>query len=342
MVGFLSEKQKVELRAEHRVEDKSRYADRIKAILMLDAGYSAAKVAELLLMDEKSVGNYRRRYEAGGLEELCVDEYDGKLCRLDAAELDVLETELRSKVYLTAAAVSKFIEQQFDVKYAVSGIAALLHRIGFSYKKPKVIPGKANPEAQREFLDRLNELKEAKSPEDKLLFMDGVHPQHNSVPAYGWLPVGEETPLKTNTGRRRVNLNGALDAETHDIQVCEFDTLDAVTIIMFFQMLEKRYPKAKKIYIVLDNAGYYKGKLIQEFLTTSRIELIYLPAYAPNLNLIERVWKFFKKKVLANRYYEAFLEFKEACLSFFNKQHWRSLKKELSALLTDNFQIVGA
>ncbi|MEI8285277.1 MAG: IS630 family transposase [bacterium] len=342
MVEFLSEKQKRELKAEHRLEDKSRYADRIKAILLLDSGYTAAKVAELLLMDEKSVGNYRRRYEDGGLEELCVDEYDGKSCRLDESQLDELEKELRSKIYLTTAAVGNVIEERFGVHYCVSGITGLLHRIGFSYKKPKVIPGKANAEAQLEFLDRVNELKEAKSPNDPLLFMDGVHPQHNSLPAYGWLPVGEETPLKTNTGRKRLNLNGALDSETHEIHVHESETLNGITTIVFLMELEKRYPKAKNIYIIVDNAGYYKSELVQEFLRTSKIKLIYLPPYAPNLNLIERVWKFFKKKVLANRYYESFLEFKEACLDFFSRKNWRSLHGELASLLTENYQIIGA
>ena len=52
----------------------------------------------------------------------------------------------------------------------------------------------------------------------------------------------------------------------------------------------------------------------------SKIELLYLPPYAPNLNLIERVWKFFKKKVLANAYYGSYLESKHACLNFLRKE----------------------
>jgi len=73
-----------------------------------------------------------------------------------------------------------------------------------------------------------------------VLSMDGVHPQHNSVPAHGWLPKGEETKLRTNTGRKRINLNGALDSETHQIYVREDQTLNAVTTIEFLMMLEAR------------------------------------------------------------------------------------------------------
>lgn len=172
--------------------------------------------------------------------------------------------------------------------------------------------------------------------------MDGVHPQHNSLPSYGWLPTGEETKLKSNTGRQRANLSGALDSESHEVIVEEHKTLNAESTISFFKLLERRYPDAPNIYIILDNAGYYKGEKIKEYLKDSRIKLLFLPPYAPNLNLIERLWKFFKKMVLYNQYYETFAQFRSACLSFFHKKNLRKYRHELNSLLTDNFQIVSA
>ncbi len=74
------------------------------------------------------------------------------------------------------------------------------------------------------------------------------------------------------------------------------------------------------MYLVHDYAGYYKGEKIREFLKGSRIEILFLPPYSPNLNLIERLWKFFKKKVLHNKYYEKIEQFPEACLSFSTKR----------------------
>jgi transposase len=152
----------------------------------------------------------------------------------------------------------------------------------------------------------------------------------------------EETKLKSNTGRQRANISGALDAETHEAHVQEHVTLNAETTIKFFKFLENKNPKAPSIYLILDNAGYYKGEKIREYLKTSRIKLVFLPPYAPNLNLIERLWKFFKKKVLYNQYYKTFLEFRDSCLSFFKKSNLNKFKKELSSLLTDHFQIVSA
>jgi transposase len=95
-----------------------------------------------------------------------------------------------------------------------------------------------------------------------------------------------KTKLKSNTGRQRANLSGALDSETHEVIVQEHKTLNAEATISFFRILERRCPGAGVIYIILDNAGYYKVEKIREYLKTSRIKIIFLPPYAPNLNLI--------------------------------------------------------
>ena len=133
-----------------------------------------------------------------------------------------------------------------------------------------------------------------------------------------------------------------MDAETHEVHIQEHVTLNADTTINFFKFLEGKYPTAPKIYLILDNAGYYKGQKIEEYLENSRIELVKLPPYAPNLNLIERLWKFFKKKVLYNQYYKTFSVFREACLAFFKKSNLKKFKQELDSLLVDRFQIVSA
>jgi transposase len=76
-----------------------------------------------------------------------------------------------------------------------------------------------------------------------------------------------------------------------------------------------------------------------EYVKTSRVKIHYLPPYAPNLNLIERLWKFFHKKTLYNHYYPTYLEFKTASLDFFENMH--QYQDELDTLLTENFHIIG-
>ncbi|MDV7400729.1 IS630 family transposase, partial [Arthrospira platensis SPKY1] len=109
------------------------------------------------------------------------------------------------------------------------------------------------------------------------------------------------------------------DIETMTAQVRFDDTINAASTIALFAQIEAAYPEANKITIILDNARYYRSKIVAEYLEHSRIELKFLPPYSPNLNLIERFWKFFKKQVLYNQYYETFSRFKSACEDFFDQ-----------------------
>ena len=109
--------------------------------------------------------------------------------------------------------------------------------------------------------------------------------------------------------------------------------------IDLFEQIERTNPSAKRITIICDNARYYRSKAVAEYLKTSRIDLLFLPPYSPNLNLIERFWKFFKRQVLYNRYYEAFNDYKKACKRFFDELD--SYTSQLHSLLTENFEIIG-
>jgi len=185
-----------------------------------------------------------------------------------------------------------------------------------------------------------NLLSVAKQPEDLILFMDGVHPQHNPVMACGWIKRGVEFPIKSNTGHQRLNVNGAVNIDSLDT-VCRFyDTINGEATIDLFKVIEERYPEAGTIHIIYDNVRYYRSKEVSEFLETSRIEFVFLPPYAPNLNLIERYWLYFKKVVLYNHYCETFKDFKTACENFFSEpeKHVDNLR----SLLTENFQIIDA
>ena len=167
--------------------------------------------------------------------------------------------------------------------------------------------------------------------------MDAVHTQHNSVPAYAWIETGKEKEIKTNTGRERININGVYSPMDHEIIVKQFETINAQATIELFKMIEKKHPELYKIFIISDNAKYYKAKIVYDFLETSKIKIISLPPYSPNLNLIERLWKLMKKRVLYNKYYEKFNKFKQAIDSFFRKKV--KLKIELESLMKENFHI---
>ena len=106
-----------------------------------------------------------------------------------------------------------YIKKNFDVTYSISGVTALLHSLGFTYKKTKAVPGKANKEAQELFIIEYGRLKS----EGKIYFADSTHPMHNPVISYGWIKKGEGFEVLTNCGRHRLNINGAVDIESLDV-----------------------------------------------------------------------------------------------------------------------------
>jgi transposase len=329
-----------DLREAHSELREKRDADRVKAIILLGSGWSATDVAEALLIDRNTIRSYYRKYKKGGLDKLLQTKHVGSASFLSVSQANELDEYLQENLHLTAKSVAAYIKKRWQVCYSERGVTALLHRLGYVYKKPKLIPGKANAKAQLEFLEKYEQLKQDKQPDDLILFMDGVHPQHNPVMACGWIKRGVEFPIKSNTGRQRLNVNGAVNIDSLET-VCRFyDTINGAATIDLCKAIEEHDLKAGSIYIICDNARYYRSKEVRQFLETSRIELLFLPPYAPNLNLIERYWKYFKKVILYNHYYETFKEFKIACENFFSEpeKHVDNLRP----LLTENFQIIGA
>ena len=334
----LSERELAHLRSAHRHTREKRQADRLKAVYLLGRGWTVSQVAEALLLDPGSVRNHFRRYREGGAEALMQDPPGGSEARLNEDQLLKLDVHLSEQLYPRAKDVAHYVAEEFKVDYSLRGITHLLRRLGYVYKKPKLIPGKADGEAQEGFVKEYEKLKENKNKEDPLYFIDATHPHHNPVAGYGWIKRGEDYPIPSNTGRRRLNINGAFNIESLESVVRYDETINAQSTIALFQQLEQRHPQAEKIYAICDNARYYRSGMVVEYLQTSRIELIFLPPYAPNLNLIERYWKFFKKKILCGKYYETFQEFREACDAFFASQ--RTYISELRSLMTEKFEII--
>lgn len=336
---YLSQQELDELEFEHRHTSDKRYADRLKAVYLLGSGWQVSQVAQALMIDRESVRNHHKRYRKGGLMALQRQDAGGSDCALNSEQREQLGDYLQKHLCLTAKQVAHYVQQTWQISYSERGITQLLHRLGFVYKKPKLIPGKADAEQQRAFIETYHKLKADQKAEERIYFMDATHPHHNPIASYGWIKRGQAHEIRSNTGRQRLNINGVIDCSDLSAIVRYDDTINAQSTIKLFQQIEAQNPLASRIQIICDNARYYRSQLVKDYLEHSNIELVFLPPYAPNLNLIERFWRFFKKTVLYGHYYETFAQFKAACDQFFTglDQYHASLR----SLLTDRFQIIG-
>ena len=340
MKGFLTSQEVFVLKEGHRASRQRRYADRIKSILLLNKGYSFEETADILMVDDSSVRRWNSQYQAHGIDVLIEDNYQGSSAHLLPFQEVELDIYLQENTFLTAKEVVAFVEDKYGISYSVSGITQLLHRLGFTYKKAKKLPGKANAERQKAFAEEYQQLKANKKPQDQIYFMDGCHPLHNSVAAHCWIKKGTEKALKSNTGRKRININGAYNLEKHEVVYQEDERINAESTCKLLDKISRRQAIGR-IYIIADNARYYRSKIVRAYLEAHpRMEIVFLPPYSPNLNTIERLWRLLKKKVLYNRYYQSYEDFRNACLGFL--EGIGKYKEELKALMTDKWEIIDA
>lgn len=340
MRDFLTAKEINILAEAHRAAQQKRQADRIKTMLLLNEGYDYGTIAHILRLDDSTIRRYYQEYQTGGIDGLLEDQYHGSDAFLTKEQRKQLAAYLDEQVRPNAAAVCAYVKKEFQITYSIEGMTHLLHELGFSYKKTRHIPGKADADKQRVFVAAYRKVKKTKGEKDRIYFVDASHPHHNSMPAYGWIRTGKTKEMRSNTGRARLNLNGAFNLEDVKVIIREDETINAISMIALMKQVEEAQPEGL-IYLILDNARYNRSKKVQAYVKRHRrITLMFLPAYAPNLNLIERLWKFFHEKTLYNQYYDTFLEFKTAVLDFFDSID--TYREELRKRLTDNFHIIGA
>ena len=186
------------LKTFHRTLRDRRLADRIKAIVLLGSGWSVSEVAQILLYDETTIYHWLEKYQQGGKDELLSLCYKGKPCSLTEHQQEELAKHLDEKTYLASKDIRDYVKKKYHVKYSATGMKELLHRLGFSYKKPTHVPGKLDPAKQEAFVEEYETLRKTKGKNDPIYFADACHPQHNSLPAYGWIRRGKAKLLLCN------------------------------------------------------------------------------------------------------------------------------------------------
>ena len=213
---------------------------------------------------------------------------------------------------------------------------AYIKSIGIRHRKVNSIPAKANIEAQKKFHDEELQprLEEAKAGKRTVYFVDAAHFVLGAFLGYLWSFV--RVFVRTPSGRQRFNVLGALNAVTKELVTITNDTY--ITSVQVGELLRQLAKDATTpITLVLDNARYQRCYFVIELAKELGIELLFLPPYSPNLNLIERLWKLVKKECLYSTYYENFALFRQSIQTFFTTMT-HTHQEKLNSLLTLNFQ----
>lgn len=239
--------------------------------------------------------------------------------------------------------IQLYIQEQFHISYSLSGISRLMHRIGLKKLRPRSQPGKSPClEKQVSFVLHYFQIQDFACQDAGMiqLFGDGMHLHHQCVPSLCWGDPKDPPVLPTNSNRKRLNILGAYaPAEGHFLHCTSEENCDAQRAIEFLERILKDYPTHHSIILYLDNAPYFHAPSVQDWLREHPQMIIEpLPTYSPNLNLIERLWKLVKEKLVNNRYYEKYKTFRAKVFQTLN--HLDDLQEELASLMTVRFQLI--
>jgi transposase len=245
-----------------------------------------------------------------------------------------------------AAQVCEWVETTFGRRFSVSGMRKLLMRLGCSFHKASAFLFKADQDKQKEFVAEYEQDKNKVHDEGwRRYFVDGVHPLYGlEVVFYCWLLAGQRFEVGVGGGRKRLNILGAYCPDDMEYLDRRYTTanLNAQSVIELFTLMMAKHPETKHFRIYLDNAKYQHAKILQEWIGKTltdqgvRFDLRHLPAYSPNLNLIERLWKFLRKEAL-QKWHPSFEAMQQAVAAVLD--NLPRYRQQLQTLMTERFHL---
>ena len=311
---------------------------KLLVITMHHGGAGAGFITRCMRISAGTHTAYLKEYRDGGLAGVLEDRYYKPSSSI-APFLQCLECSFRVAPPACAAAASR-ITAMTGVVLTESQCRRVMKGMGMALRKCGQVPAKADPQLQLEFYacELLPRLEQASRGGRKVYFVDAAHFVLGGFLGMVWCFARQF--VRTSPGRQRYSVLGAIESHTKEfVSIRTAGNVDSMTVCELLEEICRRHPEGE-VTLVMDNARYQRNGLVAEAAAGYGIELLFLPSYSPNLNLIERLWKLAKKRCLANRYYENFGKFTAAidsCLDSFAT----TLLPEVKSLLTLNFQFFG-
>lgn len=309
---------------------------RALVLLLRSENTSNEKITSITGVSENTIIDYVQCYQTGGIARLTALNFRKPVSQLQPFD-DVIKTHFENNPVATISQACQEVEALTGIAIKNTQMRAYLKNLGIAWRKVNSIPAKVNLEAQQTFHD--NELQprlqEAKEGKRSVYFVDAAHFVLGAFLGYLWSFT--RIFVRTPSGRQRFNVLGALNAITKELITITNDSY--ITSVQVCELLRKLAETTSlPITLILDNARYQRCFMVMDLAQKLGIELLFLPPYSPNLNLIERLWKLTKKTCLYSKYYTNFKVFSHAISHFLATMNI-SHQQELESLLTLKFQL---
>jgi transposase len=313
---------------------------RMEVLYLKSQGLPHQEICRLCHISKVTLSHYLKQYQEGGAERLKQLNYQGQPSALNAHQ-DTIEAYFRQHPPHTISQAQAEIQRLTGIQRQPTQVRAFLKRIGMRCRKVKAVPGKAVEPDQLAEVEAFEQdqlqprLAEAKAGVRQVFFVDAAHFVHQSFLGFLWSFT--QLWIPSPSGRKRFNVLGALNAVTHEVITVTNETyINSESVCALLWKLANLGLEGT-LTIVLDNARYQRCELVKNYAEVLGIELLFLPSYSPQLNLIERLWRFVRKECLYAQHYSDFQSFKQAidhCIQTAPTLH----REKLATLMTWKFQ----
>ncbi len=318
-------------------ETSAKVRRKLLALRLHSEGVQNQVIAKIVGVDQDTVTNYIKGYRDGGLSEVMEDRAY-KPSSSVAPFFSCLTCIFTARPPATAKEGMHVIEKITGIKLSVDQARRIMKKLGLKFRKTGQIPAKADPQQQFDFMNEklLPRIGDASKGNRKVFYVDAVHFVLGCFMGMIW--CFSRIFVKGSTGRQRYNILGAVCSHTKEvITVRSKANVNSLTVIELLEKIRNAHPSIA-ISLILDNASYQHNKLVKERADELDIELLFLPPYSPNLNLIERLWKMVKKECLSNRYFPTFADFQKALDDFMDRIN-SDYQNELERIISNKFQL---
>ena len=288
-----------ELKAAEKNAASKHAARRIMALRLLYCGYGYNEAARIVDCTSKSLATWIKRFNAYGIDGLTHDRArPGRPTKIPLAKHDAFKELLRNpyqvgRDFWTARAVHGYLSQHWQIELAYSTVCEAMHQAGFDVKSPRPWPSlRQDPEKRAAFLKNLEVL--CQDPTVEIWYGDETGIEGDPKPRRRWAQKGVKTTVAYTGDHIRENVIGAACPATGELFCHVTPYVDAQWFGLFLQGLAQttraRYQAGQRIVLILDNASWHKVKSLPK----EHIEIVYLPAYSPDYNKIETLWRVLK------------------------------------------------